>query len=90
MEDMNSVGETIEMLQILLDQAEMTNSKDTHIHCVAPDSFKFVIKQAMFYLALQGETIKAMMDDEEISEIFKKKCMNREFGGIDDGRTAKN
>ena len=86
MDNINSVGETIEMLQILLDQAEGTNSKDTHIYDVNHDSFKFVIKQAMFYLAVQGETIKALMDDKEIAEIVKKKCMNREYGGISDAR----
>lgn len=71
---MNSVEETISMLQILLDQAEGTNSKDTHVYDVNHDSFEFVIKQAMFYLACQGEFIKSLMEDEEISKKVYKKC----------------
>lgn len=71
---MNAVEETISMLQILLDQAEGTNSKDTHVYDVNHDSFEFVIKQAMLYLAMQGELIKNLMEDEEISKIVYKKA----------------
>lgn len=71
---MNTAEETISMLQILLDQAEGTNSKDTHVYDVNQNSFEFVIKQAMFQLACQGELIKSLMEDEEISKMIYKKC----------------
>lgn len=71
---MNAAEETISMLQILLDEAKESNTKDTHISDVKLDSFEFVIKQAMFIIASQGELIKGLMEDEEISKMIYKKC----------------
>lgn len=84
---MKLAQETISMLQILLEQGEAINSKDTHIYDVNHDSFEFVIKQAMFIIATQGELIGTLMEDKQIAEIVYKKCKTKSaYGSIVNNR----